>query len=56
MHHDGHAPVIAHVRVRLGILFRDLIFVDRQSTTKTAKIGSLENFWPYGMLLGFTLY
>ena len=24
--------------------------MDRQSIMKTAKIGSLENFWPYGMV------
>ena len=42
-------PVIARARVRLGFYFADLIFVDRQSTAKTAKIGSLENFRPYGI-------
>ena len=34
--------------VRLGFYFADLIFVVCQSTAKTAKIGSLENFRLYG--------
>ena len=35
--------------VRLGFYFADLIFVVCQSTAKTAKIGSLENFRLYGI-------
>ena len=35
--------------VRLGFNFADLIFVVCQSTVKTAKIGSLENFRLYGI-------
>ena len=35
--------------VRLGFYFTDLIFVVCQSTVKTAKIGSLENFRLYGI-------
>ena len=34
--------------VRLGVYFADLIFVVCQSTAKTTKIGSLENFRLYG--------
>ena len=34
--------------VRLGFCFADLIIVVCQSTAKTAKIGSLENFCLYG--------
>ena len=57
LHHDSHAPCYrAYVRayqhrkyVRLGFYFVDLIFVDHQSTAKTVKIGSLENFRPYGI-------
>ena len=33
--------------VRLGFYFADLIFVVCQTTAKTAKIGSLENFRLY---------
>ena len=36
--------------VRLGIYFMDLILMVCQSTAKTAKIGSLENFRLYGTL------
>ena len=35
------------VNVRLGFCFADLIFVVCQSTAKTVKIGSLENFRLY---------
>ena len=35
--------------VRLSFYFADLIFVVCQSTTKTVKIGSLENFRLYGI-------
>ena len=35
--------------VRLGFYFGDLIFVVRQSTAKTAKMGSLGNFRLYGI-------
>ena len=55
MHHYGHAPcyrTCAHMldvarTYVLAFYFVDLIFVDRQSTAKTMKIGSLENFRPY---------
>ena len=36
--------------VRLGFYFTDLIFVVCQSTAKTAKIGTLENFRLYGSI------
>ena len=47
-------PVIARFDVRMCIwafYFTDLIFVDSQSTAKTVKIGSLENFRPYGSVI-----
>ena len=57
IHHDGHPPppplryCTCRLRknVHLGFYFADLIFVNGQSTAKTAKIGSLENFRPYGI-------
>ena len=42
-------PGIYSENVRLGFYFTDLIFVVCQSTAKTAKIGSLENFRLYGI-------
>ena len=41
---------LSRENVRLGFYFADLIFVLCQSTAKTAKIGSLENFRLYGIL------
>ena len=48
---DGRSEYnIASIYVRLGFYFADFIFVVCQSTAKTAKIGSLENFRLYGIL------
>ena len=47
-------PIIARARVARtcvqAFYFADLTFVDHQSTAKTTKICSLENFRPYGKL------
>ena len=49
-------PLLSHVCAYvLAFYFADLIFVDRQSTAKTAKIGSLENFRPYGIRTPFAI-
>ena len=46
-------PVIARAhkcqRRKKAFYFADLVSVDRQSTAKTTKIGSLKNFQPYGI-------
>ena len=43
---------VGHENVRLEFYFTYLIFVVCQSTMKTAKIGSLENFQLYSNILG----
>ena len=48
---DIAIDVPSNENVHLGFYFVDLIFVVCQSTTKTAKIGSLENIWLYGTIL-----
>ena len=57
MHHDDHAPCYRacvcerRENMRLGFCFADLSFMDYKSTMKTAKIGYLKNFRPYGSLI-----
>ena len=48
--------LIACENLRIGFYFAGLIFVVCQSTAKTAKIGPLENFPLYGILVLCIMY